>query len=63
MGWITLALIFGGVGLSIFGAFLGAERASLLFNAPPMVVLWAVILVALGIEHARFRAGMHSYAQ
>lgn len=43
----NLALIFGLVGLVIFGAFLGAERAKALFNSPPLWPVWAVLALAL----------------
>jgi cytochrome c biogenesis protein ResB len=43
----NLALIFGLVGLVVFGAFLGAERAKALFNSPPLWPVWAVLALAL----------------
>jgi hypothetical protein len=33
--------------LSILGAFLGAERARFLFNSPPLMVFWGVLLALL----------------
>ncbi len=47
LGWITLALLFGGVGLSIFSAFLGADRSKLLFASGPMFVLWLLFFLVL----------------
>lgn len=54
-GWLTLGLVFGGTGLSLFGAFLGAERSALLFNSPPMFWLWLAIVAAMGAGLLRFR--------
>lgn len=45
-GWFVLALLFGWAGLSVFGAFLGADVAKSLFNSPPMVVFWLVLAAA-----------------
>ncbi len=65
--WCALALIFIGVGLSIFGAFLGAERATELFTSAPLVVYWGVFALTLAagfVVFARMRrdvglAAMH----
>ncbi len=54
--WFALALLFGGAGLSIFGAFLGAEAATRLFNAPPMVVFWIAFALALVVGLAAYPA-------
>lgn len=67
MRWCALWLIFSGVGLSIFGAFLGAERAKEFFTSAPLVVYWGVFaltLVAGFVVFARMRrdlglAAMH----
>lgn len=47
MRWFVLALIFSWVGLSVFGAFLGAERAKAVFTSGPMAVYWLVLAAAL----------------
>lgn len=44
---ISQSLIILLIVLSIIGAFLGAERASVFFNSPAMIVYWLVILVIL----------------
>lgn len=67
MRWGALLLIFSGVGLSIFGAFLGAERAREFFTSPPLVVYWGVFALTLAagfVVFARMRrdlglAAMH----
>lgn len=38
--WFVLALLFGWAGLSVFGAFLGAERAHAVFSSPPLIGFW-----------------------
>ena len=48
--WCTLAALGGLAVLSVVGAFLGAERASDMFNSPPLVVLWAGVAVLLLIS-------------
>lgn len=45
--WFNLALIFGLLGLVLFGSFLGAERAKELFNAPLLWPLWGALAFAL----------------
>lgn len=40
--WFVLALLFGWAGLSVFGAFLGAERAQAVFTSPPLIGFWLV---------------------
>lgn len=65
--WVVLALLGSGVGMSIFGAFLGAERAHAFFNSLPLVVFWLVFALALAAGFAVFpglrrcpgQAGMH----
>ncbi len=49
--WACLIAIAALTTLSIYGAFLGAERAQALFNSVPVAVFWGafVILLALGI--------------
>ncbi len=41
---ITQYLIIILIVLSIYGAFLGAERASVFFNSPPMILFWFMAL-------------------
>jgi len=43
----NLALIFGLLGMVIFGSFLGAERAKELFNTPPLWPVWGVLALGL----------------
>jgi len=47
MLWATLVLIIVLTGLSIYGAFLGAERAKVLFNSAPLVLFWIIFLILL----------------
>jgi hypothetical protein len=47
IGWFTLALLFGWAGLSIFGAFLGAELGKDLFNSWPLAVFWFALALTL----------------
>lgn len=49
--WLTLFFIALLAVLSIVGAFLGAERAGILFNSLPLIVYWIalVILLAAGV--------------
>jgi hypothetical protein len=49
--WAALLLIVLLVGLSVFGAFIGADRAKAFFNSLPMGVYWwlLIILLAAGI--------------
>ena len=54
MRWVALALIFIGVGLSIFGAFLGAERATALFTSTPLTIYWGVFALTLAAGFAVF---------
>lgn len=54
IGWFTLALLFGWTGLSIFGAFLGAELGKQLFNSWPLAVFWFVLALTLAAGLAVF---------
>jgi len=45
--WLVLAAIGLLAGLSIVGAFLGADRARDLFNSPPLLVYWFVLAALL----------------
>jgi hypothetical protein len=45
--WATLVLIIVLTGLSVYGAFLGAERAKVFFNSAPLALYWIVFLVTL----------------
>ena len=49
MQWVNLALLLGTAGLCIPGAFLGAERAKVLFNTPPMQALWMLLALWLAL--------------
>lgn len=53
--WVGLLLIIVLIALSIYGAFIGAERAQQLFNQPPLVVYWMALAVLLVIGIAAFR--------
>lgn len=54
IGWFALALLFGWAGLSIFGAFLGAEFGKALFNSWPLAVFWFTLAVTLAAGCAVF---------
>jgi uncharacterized protein YpmB len=41
--WAVLIIIISLIFFSIYGAFLGSERAQNFFNAPPLVVYWFVL--------------------
>ena len=43
----NLALIFGLLGMVVFGSFLGAEHAKALFNSPPLWPVWGLLALAL----------------
>lgn len=45
--WTTLVLIIVLTGLSIYGAFIGAERAQVFFNSAPSALYWIVFLGTL----------------
>jgi hypothetical protein len=53
--WAGLALIILLIFLSIYGAFLGAERAERFFNRVPLAVFWTALGLALIIAPAAFR--------
>ena len=53
--WVGLLLIIVLIVLSIYGAFIGAERAEQLFNQPPVVVYWTALAILLIIGIAAFR--------
>ncbi len=53
--WATLALIVVLTGLSIYGAFLGAERAKVFFNSVPLALFWIVFLALLGFGLFTFK--------
>jgi hypothetical protein len=53
--WVGLALIIVLIVLSIYGAFIGAERAEQFFNQPPLVVYWTTLAILLIIGIAAFR--------
>ena len=45
--WLALLLIIVLTVLSIYGAFIGAERAQQFFNQPPLVVYWTALATLL----------------
>jgi len=49
--WAVLAAIILLTGLSVYGAFIGADRAQAFFNSVPLAVYWfaSIALLALGI--------------
>jgi len=47
--WAALALIIALTVLSVYGAFIGAERAQEFFNRIPMAVYWAGFALALAV--------------
>jgi len=53
--WSALATIILLTGLSIYGAFLGADRARAFFNSLPLVVYWFAVIVLLIGGMAVFR--------
>ena len=62
MQWFNLALIFGLLGMIVFGSFLGAERAKELFNAPPLWPVWAVLALGLLAGFFVFAAQMRCWS-
>jgi len=52
--WLGLLLIIVLIALSIYGAFIGAERAQQLFNQPPLVVYWTALAILLVIGISAF---------
>lgn len=53
--WVGLLLIIVLTVLSIYGAFIGAERAQQFFNQPPLVVYWITLATLLIVGIAAFR--------
>lgn len=53
--WATLMAIVVLTGLSVYGAFLGANRAQEFFNSPPVVVYWFALTALLVIGINLFR--------
>lgn len=53
--WLALVLIIVLTVLSIYGAFIGAERAQQFFNQPPLVVYWMALAIFLIAGIAAFR--------
>ena len=53
--WAALVLIIVLTVMSIYGAFIGAERAQAFFNSVPSVVFWALFAVALIAGFIAFR--------
>lgn len=53
--WLALVLIIVLIILSIYGAFIGAERAQQFFNKPPLVVYWIALAILLIVGIAAFR--------
>lgn len=53
--WLSLVLIIVLTFLSIYGAFIGAERAQQFFNQPPLVVYWTALAILLIVGIAAFR--------
>ncbi len=53
--WAALALILLLIFLSIYGAFLGAERAKKFFNSLPLAVYWIALTVLLIVGIIIFR--------
>lgn len=43
--WLALLLILALIGLSIYGAFIGAEHAAELFNSVPLQMFWFLLTV------------------
>lgn len=53
--WIGLVLIIVLLLLSVYGAFIGAERAKSFFNSLPVVVYWGIFGLALVVGLVAFR--------
>jgi hypothetical protein len=53
--WGTLTLIFLLTAFSVYGAFLGADRAKIFFNSIPMAVYWGLFLGLLLAGFATFK--------
>jgi hypothetical protein len=48
--WLGLILVIVLTGLSIYGSFVGANHAGILFNTPAMQLLWVLLTVGLAIS-------------
>ncbi len=55
MLWVALSLILLLIFLSIYGAFLGAERAKSFFNSLPLTIYWLALTVLLIVGIIIFR--------
>jgi hypothetical protein len=53
--WIGLALIILLIFLSVYGAFIGAERAKSFFNSLPLSVYWIILILLLIVGILVFR--------
>ena len=45
--WAALVLIILLTAMSIYGAFIGADRAQMFFNSTPSALFWAILGLAL----------------
>jgi len=52
--WVALVAIGLLAGLSVLGAFYGAERAKLFFNSMPLRICWAVVVMLLVADFVEF---------
>lgn len=52
--WVSLAIIIALAILSIYGAFIGAERASVFFNSPPLTAYWLFFMAFLLLGFAAY---------
>jgi hypothetical protein len=57
--WIGLALIILLIFLSVYGAFIGAERAKSFFNSLPLSVYWITLILLLIVGILVFRRLVH----
>jgi hypothetical protein len=57
--WIGLALIILLIFLSIYGAFIGAERAKSFFNSLPLSIYWITLILLLIVGILVFRRLVH----
>ncbi len=53
--WAILMLVAVLAALSVFGAFLGADRAKAFFNSVPLAVYWGLFLVTLAVGCILFK--------
>jgi hypothetical protein len=58
--WIALALIILLIVLSIYGAFIGADKARNFFNSPPLAIFWLALIALLPIGILIFRRLNHT---